>query len=360
MPTNFKTDQIVYYNNHNTSFPSKFQKEDGTMSIFDIDIPDQNFHKLLAGNRNVLKIFVFAIFINILCFLTELSFGIVSKSSALVSDSLHILTDAVSSCVNAFSNYKSNKKSRYDQLGALVSNTIQVTIALRILSNSIIAILEKTKELNLEEDEELKENALTIIFTSVGTLVANFIVFFLLLKFAGGHSHGGESHSHGGGHSHGSHGGGHIHESHGGGQSHENHLDEGHATHDEEVHSDSLCCNCPCRNKRRMNKKATEWSEMVHALVDASGNVLTIAVFLLIKFVPPSESFGLYHLTFLDPICSIIISILMFCSSILVLNRSLFRILKPTDLTMIMNDLNSIQPIESLSIEKTNLPSDIN
>ncbi|CBW25430.1 putative integral membrane protein [Halobacteriovorax marinus SJ] len=121
--------------------------------------------QLREKQRNVL---VIVLIINFVMFLIEFSYGILSKSTALLSDSLDMLGDAT---VYAFSLYVINKGLRWKAKAALLKGLIITLFGLYVLGEATY------KALN-----DVLPAAQTMGVVGVLALIANSACLALLLK----------------------------------------------------------------------------------------------------------------------------------------------------------------------------------
>jgi zinc transporter 1 len=133
-------------------------------------------------------------------FTIELAFGIKIRSVALVADSFHQLSDLIALMVALYSILESRKPpdhvatygyARMEVVGGLINSVSLLSLSFTILIDSI-------QRFTLPPDEELINNALTLIIVACGGVAVNLAGLFIF-----GADHDDDDHGHGHGHGHG-------------------------------------------------------------------------------------------------------------------------------------------------------------
>uniref|UniRef100_A0A8C6KZA6 Zinc transporter n=1 Tax=Nothobranchius furzeri TaxID=105023 RepID=A0A8C6KZA6_NOTFU len=295
------------------------------------------FRSILADktSRNLF----FFLCLNLSFAFVELTYGIWSNSLGLISDSFHMFFDCTALlaglAASVISRWRSNDSFSYgyvraEVLAGFVNGLFLIFTAFFIFSEGV--------ERALEPPDVHHERLLPV---SVAGLMVNLVGIFVFQHGGHGHSHGdgghGHSHSlfngsvthgHGGhrGHGHQSkhsdwleHGGhGHSHEGHGhGGHGHEGHghSHEGHGhSHgheDSHCHGESLQKNWVC----------LPFGVLLHIIADTLGSIGVIISALLMQK---------YDLMIADPICSMLIALLIGVSVVPLLKESIGILMQRT------------------------------
>ncbi|XP_037553815.1 zinc transporter 7 [Nematolebias whitei] len=286
------------------------------------------FRSILADktSRNLF----FFLCLNLSFAFVELTYGIWSNSLGLISDSFHMFFDCTALlaglAASVISRWRSNDSFSYgyvraEVLAGFVNGLFLIFTAFFIFSEGV--------ERALEPPDVHHERLLPV---SVAGLMVNLVGIFVFQHGGHGHSHGdgghGHSHSlfngsvnhsHGGhehhskqtdwhgheGHSHGGHG--HSHEGHG--HSHEGH---GHSHGGHEEPHDEL---------RKGSSKQILQGVLLHIIADTLGSVGVIISALLMQK---------YELMIADPICSMLIALLIGVSVVPLLKESIGILMQRT------------------------------
>ncbi|XP_076028043.1 zinc transporter 7 isoform X2 [Genypterus blacodes] len=279
---------------------------------------------------------------NLFCFLclnlsfafVELTYGIWSNSLGLISDSFHMFFDCTALlaglAASVISRWRANDSFSYgyvraEVLAGFVNGLFLIFTAFFIFSEAV--------ERALEPPDIHHERLLPV---SVAGLLVNLVGVFVFQHGGHGHSHGegghghshslfngsvNQDHSHGGhdhmskhgghGHSHDDHGHGHSHDDHGGhGHSHHGH---GHGGHEEPGSHDLR----PAKGSSNQILQGV----LLHIIADTLGSVGVIISALLMQK---------YNLMIADPICSMLISILIGVSVVPLLRESIRILMQRT------------------------------
>uniref|UniRef100_A0A8C4S594 Zinc transporter n=1 Tax=Erpetoichthys calabaricus TaxID=27687 RepID=A0A8C4S594_ERPCA len=248
----------------------------------------------------------------------ELLYGIWSNSLGLISDSFHMFFDCTALlaglAASVISRWRYNDSYSYgyvraEVLAGFVNGLFLVFTAFFIFSEGV--------ERALEPPDVHHERLLPV---SIAGLIVNLIGIFVFQHGGHGHSHGGKEHGHshslfnGGlshGHSHGGHGHshghkheekhGHSHEHHGHGHGH----DHGHG-HSHEEHCEG---------------KGVTGVFFLHIVADTLGSIGVIISALLMQK---------YDLMIADPICSMLIALLIGVSVVPLLKESIGILMQRT------------------------------
>ncbi|XP_012738128.2 zinc transporter 7 isoform X1 [Fundulus heteroclitus] len=287
------------------------------------------FRSILADktSRNLF----FFLCLNLSFAFVELTYGIWSNSLGLISDSFHMFFDCTALlaglAASVISRWRSNDSFSYgyvraEVLAGFVNGLFLIFTAFFIFSEGV--------ERALEPPDVHHERLLPV---SVAGLLVNLVGIFVFQHGGHGHSHGdgghghshslfngslSHEHSHGGhGHSHEKHGGhGHGH-GHGG---HEHGHEHGGHGHSHAGHQDSHCHNELQRPGGGSSKQILQ-GVLLHIIADTLGSVGVIISALLMQK---------YELMIADPICSMLISILIGVSVVPLLKESIGILMQRT------------------------------
>uniref|UniRef100_A0A3B1KCL0 Zinc transporter n=1 Tax=Astyanax mexicanus TaxID=7994 RepID=A0A3B1KCL0_ASTMX len=271
------------------------------------------FRSILADktSRNLF----FFLCLNLSFAFVELTYGIWSNSLGLISDSFHMFFDCTALlaglAASVISRWRSNDSFSYgyvraEVLAGFVNGLFLIFTAFFIFSEGV--------ERALEPPDVHHERLLPV---SIAGLLVNLVGIFVFQHGGHGHSHGGEGHGHshslfngsaGHGHSHGGHG--HSHETkhghghdhdHGHGHSHDHgHGHGGHGHSHEEPHCHGV---------------------FLHIVADTLGSIgVIISAFLMQR----------YDLMIADPICSMLIALLIGVSVVPLLRESIGILMQRT------------------------------
>ncbi|KAF9989887.1 hypothetical protein BGZ75_004455 [Mortierella antarctica] len=250
-------------------------------------------------------------------FVVELVGGLWSDSLALLSDSFHLLTDITSFIISLAAIYLSHRPPtathtfgyhRAEVLGALFSIFL-------IWALTFLLVVEAYNRVRHPIDVDGKTMS---IIAGLGVFV-NIVLMFVL----GGHHHhhGDDDHEHGHGHGH-SHGHGH---GHGHSHSHPDHaplqmdVDHDHEhDHGSTLKPAAIHDHGHHHHHHHVNLNIT--AATLHVLGDLLSSIGVLISSLFITFYP--------SLTYLDPICTFIFSILVIGTTISVFKRSVMILME--------------------------------
>ncbi|XP_022071319.2 zinc transporter 7 isoform X1 [Acanthochromis polyacanthus] len=288
------------------------------------------FRSILADktSRNLF----FFLCLNLSFAFVELMYGIWSNSLGLISDSFHMFFDCTALlaglAASVISRWRSNDSFSYgyvraEVLAGFVNGLFLIFTAFFIFSEGV--------ERALEPPDVHHERLLPV---SVAGLLVNLVGIFVFQHGGHGHSHGegGHGHSHSlfngslnHGHSHGghdhhnkhadrhSHGGhGHSHDSHGHGHSH-----GGHGHSHEEPHCHDELLHTPGKGASKQILQGV----LLHIIADTLGSIGVIISALLMQK---------YELMIADPICSMLIALLIGVSVVPLLKESIGILMQRT------------------------------
>ncbi|KAF9109049.1 hypothetical protein BGX27_008051 [Mortierella sp. AM989] len=253
-------------------------------------------------------------------FVVELLGGLWTESLALLSDSFHLLTDITSFIISLAAIYLSQRSStathtfgyhRAEVLGALFSIFL-------IWALTFMLIVEAYDRVRHPIDIDGKNMS---IVAGLGVFV-NILLMFVL---GGHHHHHGDDHEHG--HSHG-HGHGHGH-SHGHSQANHGHAplqSEDDHNHDHDSHSlthkpvplhdhDHNHSHSHSGHGHHHHVNLNISAATLHVLGDLLSSIGVLISSLAITFYP--------NLTYLDPVCTFIFSVLVIATTIGICKRSI-------------------------------------
>uniref|UniRef100_H2TH36 Zinc transporter n=1 Tax=Takifugu rubripes TaxID=31033 RepID=H2TH36_TAKRU len=261
------------------------------------------FRSILADktSRNLF----FFLCLNLSFAFVELTYGIWSNSLGLISDSFHMFFDCTALlaglAASVISRWRSNDSFSYgyvraEVLAGFVNGLFLIFTAFFIMSEGI--------ERAVEPPDVHHERLLPV---SVAGLIVNLVGIFVFQHGGHGHSHGDEGHGHShslfnglshGGHDHHKHDHGH------GGHGHEGHSHEGHGGHSHGGHGGH-----------------SHGGVLLHIMADTLGSVGVIISALLMQK---------YDLMIADPICSILIALLIAVSVVPLLKESIGILMQRT------------------------------
>ncbi|XP_061594852.1 zinc transporter 7 isoform X1 [Cololabis saira] len=289
------------------------------------------FRSILADktSRNLF----FFLCLNLSFAFVELSYGIWSNSLGLISDSFHMFFDCTALlaglAASVISRWRSNDSFSYgyvraEVLAGFVNGLFLIFTAFFIFSEGVERALEPP---DVHHDRLLP--------VSVAGLLVNLVGIFVFQHGGHGHSHGGDGghgHSHAlfngslnHGHAHGGHGGhgGHDHHKHGGhGHSHDDHDGHGHS-HDGHGHGGhghshgGLGLDEPGKGASKQILQGV----LLHIIADTLGSIGVIISALLMQQ---------YGLMIADPICSMLIALLIGVSVVPLLKESIGILMQRT------------------------------
>uniref|UniRef100_A0A087XI04 Zinc transporter n=1 Tax=Poecilia formosa TaxID=48698 RepID=A0A087XI04_POEFO len=285
------------------------------------------FRSILADktSRNLF----FFLCLNLSFAFVELTYGIWSNRSSLglISDSFHMFFDCTALlaglAASVISRWRSNDSFSYgyvraEVLAGFVNGLFLIFTAFFIFSEGV--------ERALEPPDVHHERLLPV---SVAGLLVNLVGIFVFQHGGHGHSHGDGGH----GHSHslfnGSLSHGHSHDGHGGhGHSHDKHGDHGHGHeghgHGHGGHED---CHTFCssdelqRPGEGSSKQILQGGVLLHIIADTLGSIGVIISALLMQK---------YDLMIADPICSMLIALLIGVSVVPLLKESIGILMQRT------------------------------
>ncbi|XP_068096099.1 zinc transporter 7 isoform X2 [Hyperolius riggenbachi] len=285
---------------------------------------------------------------NLFCFLclnlsfafVELFYGIWSNSLGLISDSFHMFFDCTALlaglAASVISRWKTNEAFSYgfvraEVLAGFVNGLFLIFTAFFIFSEGVERALDTPE---VHHDRLLPVSILGFLVNLIGIFVFQHGGSHHGHSHDGGHGHshssfngsvshghshsGGHGHSHDKGHGH-SHGGGHDH-GHGGDHGHSHggsyELDHGHS----HKHGQSLDHDEPPQETRGPSKQILE-GVFLHIVADTLGSIGVIISTILMQK---------YGWMIADPICSMLIALLIFVSVIPLLKQSIGILMQRT------------------------------
>ncbi|XP_069577915.1 zinc transporter 7 isoform X1 [Brachyistius frenatus] len=289
------------------------------------------FRSILADktSRNLF----FFLCLNLSFAFVELTYGIWSNSLGLISDSFHMFFDCTALlaglAASVISRWRSNDSFSYgyvraEVLAGFVNGLFLIFTAFFIFSEGVERALEPP---DVHHDRLLP--------VSVAGLLVNLVGIFVFQHGGHGHSHGDEGHGHSHslfngslnhGHSHGGddhkhkHGGhGHSHDGHGGhgghGHSHDGHGGHGHGHEEPHCHDELL------HTPGKGSSKQILQGVLLHIIADTLGSIGVIISALLMQK---------YDLMIADPICSMLIALLIGVSVVPLLKESIGILMQRT------------------------------
>ncbi|XP_019711377.1 zinc transporter 7 [Hippocampus comes] len=252
----------------------------------------------------------------------ELSYGIWSNSLGLISDSFHMFFDCTALlaglAASVISRWRSNDSFSYgyvraEVIGGFVNGLFLIFTAFFIFSEGV--------ERALEPPDVHHERLLPV---SVAGLLVNLVGIFVFQHGGHGHSHA----DHGHGHSHslfnGSAGHGHAHHGHAHHHGHHGHAHGGHGGHEGHAHHGGHHGHShhDLDDERRLgSSKQILQGVLLHIMADTLGSVGVIVSALLMQN---------YNLMIADPICSMLIAVLIGVSVVPLLRESIGILMQRT------------------------------
>uniref|UniRef100_A0A7N8YEM8 Zinc transporter n=1 Tax=Mastacembelus armatus TaxID=205130 RepID=A0A7N8YEM8_9TELE len=283
------------------------------------------FRSILADktSRNLF----FFLCLNLSFAFVELMYGIWSNSLGLISDSFHMFFDCTALlaglAASVISRWRSNDSFSYgyvraEVLAGFVNGLFLIFTAFFIFSEGV--------ERALEPPDVHHERLLPV---SVAGLLVNLVGIFVFQHGGHGHSHGEEGHGHShslfnGSLNHGHSHGGHDHQSkHGHGHSHDGH-GHSHGGHGHS-HEDPHCHDELQHTPGKGSSKQILQGVLLHIVADTLGSIGVIISALLMQK---------YDLMIADPICSMLIALLIGVSVVPLLRESIGILMQRTPPSM--------------------------
>ena len=274
------------------------------------------------------NIFMFLL-LNLSFAFVELIWGIWSNSLGLISDSFHMFFDCTALlaglAASVVARWKANDRFSYgyvraEVLAAFINALFLLFIAFFILSEAIERLVEPP---------EVKHERLLIV--SVLGFIVNMVGIFVFHGHGHhGHSHGHHGHSHGHDHGHGhghghSHGHHHHHHHHDHGHHDHGHHDHGHHDHGHHDHGHHDHGHSHDEHSPETSQSQILHSVFLHILADTLGSAGVIVSSLLMYF---------FGWMIADPICSLMIGLLIAASVIPLLKESIGILMQRTPLSL--------------------------
>lgn len=290
---------------------------------FNLVVKISSWFRSILADKTSRNLFFF-LCLNLSFAFVELLYGIWSNSLGLISDSFHMFFDCTALlaglAASVISRWRSNDAFSYgyvraEVLAGFVNGLFLIFTAFFIFSEGV--------ERALEPPDVHHERLLPV---SVAGLLVNLVGIFVFQHGGHGHSHGDEGHGHshslfngsvGHGHSHGGHGHGghgHSHESKHGHDHGHSHGGHGHS-HEDSYHDDHL--HMPGKGSSKQILQGV----FLHIVADTLGSVGVIISAILMQK---------YDLMIADPICSMLIALLIGVSVVPLLRESIGILMQRT------------------------------
>ncbi|XP_024887877.1 zinc transporter 7 [Temnothorax curvispinosus] len=256
-----------------------------------------SWKRLIFSDPNTRNLFLFLI-LNLSFAFVELLYGIWTNSLGLISDSFHMFFDCTGLlfglAASVITRWRANDRYSYgyvraEVLGGFVNGLLLLFIALFIMSEAVERAIEPP---------EIKHERLIVV--SVLGLLVN-LVGICAFKHGHAHGHGGHGHSHG--HSHGGRGGHHGH-------SHSQNHDERYSLLN---HNDHYDHHVEVETSFSGTNSQIMKGVFLHILADTLGSVGVIISAVLMQ---------MFGWMIADPICSMLIAVLIVLSVISLLKES--------------------------------------
>ncbi|XP_066503905.1 zinc transporter 7 isoform X1 [Hoplias malabaricus] len=315
--------------------PLSIKDDEYKPAKFNLLIKLSGWFRSILSDKTSRNLFFF-LCLNLSFAFVELLYGIWSNSLGLISDSFHMFFDCTALlaglAASVISRWRSNDSFSYgyvraEVLAGFVNGLFLIFTAFFIFSEGV--------ERALEPPDVHHERLLPV---SIAGLLVNLVGIFVFQHGGHGHSHGGDDghghshslfngsighgHSHGGhGHSHGGHGHSHV-DKHGHGHDHGH--GHGHGGHGHS-HEDSHCHDDHSHTPGKGSSKQILQGVFLHIVADTLGSIGVIISALLMQK---------YDLMIADPICSMLIALLIGVSVVPLLRESIGILMQRTPPTL--------------------------
>ncbi|XP_016376643.1 zinc transporter 7-like [Sinocyclocheilus rhinocerous] len=305
--------------------PLSIKDDEYKPAKFNLFVKISGWFRSILADKTSRNLFFF-LCLNLSFAFVELLYGIWSNSLGLISDSFHMFFDCTALlaglAASVISRWRSNDSFSYgyvraEVLAGFVNGLFLIFTAFFIFSEGV--------ERALEPPDVHHERLLPV---SIAGLLVNLVGIFIFQHGGHGHSHGGEGHGHshslfngsvGHGHSH----GGHSHESKHGHDDH-GHLHGGHGhSHGGHGHShdDPHCHDDHSHTPGKGSSKQILQGVFLHIVADTLGSVGVIISAIIMQK---------YDLMIADPICSMLIALLIGVSVVPLLRESIGILMQRT------------------------------
>ncbi|XP_026054191.1 zinc transporter 7-like [Carassius auratus] len=307
--------------------PLSIKDDEYKPAKFSLFVKISGWFRSILADKTSRNLFFF-LCLNLSFAFVELLFGIWTNSLGLISDSFHMFFDCTALlaglAASVISRWRSNDSFSYgyvraEVLAGFVNGLFLIFTAFFIFSEGV--------ERALEPPDVNHERLLPV---SIAGLLVNLVGIFVFQHGGHGHSHGDEGHGHshslfngsvGHGHSHGghghSHGSKHGHDDHG--HSHEGH-GHSHGGHGHS-HDDPHCHDDHSLTPGTGSSKQILQGVFLHIVADTLGSVGVIISAILMQK---------YDLMIADPICSMLIALLIGVSVVPLLRESIGILMQRT------------------------------
>nr|AAI54235.1 Solute carrier family 30 (zinc transporter), member 7 [Danio rerio] len=306
--------------------PLSIKDDEYKPAKFNLVVKLSGWFRSILADKTSRNLFFF-LCLNLSFAFVELLYGIWGNSLGLISDSFHMFFDCTALlaglAASVISRWRSNDSFSYgyvraEVLAGFVNGLFLIFTAFFIFSEGVERALEPP---DVHHDRLLP--------VSIAGLLVNLVGIFVFQHGGHGHSHGGDDHghshslfngsaahghSHGGhGHSHGGHG--HSHESKHGHDHGHSHGGHGHSHDDQHCHDDHTL------TPGKGSSKQILQGVFLHIVADTLGSVGVIISAILMQK---------YDLMIADPICSMLIALLIGVSVVPLLRESIGILMQRT------------------------------
>lgn len=306
--------------------PLSIKDDEYKPAKFNLVVKLSGWFRSILADKTSRNLFFF-LCLNLSFAFVELLYGIWSNSLGLISDSFHMFFDCTALlaglAASVISRWRSNDSFSYgyvraEVLAGFVNGLFLIFTAFFIFSEGVERALEPP---DVHHDRLLP--------VSIAGLLVNLVGIFVFQHGGHGHSHGGDDHghshslfngsaahghSHGGhGHSHGGHG--HSHESKHGHDHGHSHGGHGHSHDDQHCHDEHTL------TPGKGSSKQILQGVFLHIVADTLGSVGVIISAILMQK---------YDLMIADPICSMLIALLIGVSVVPLLRESIGILMQRT------------------------------
>ena len=280
-----------------------------------------NIYKTINEKKNLKKLFYFLI-INLAFMFVEVIYGLICNFLGLLTDGAHMLLDCSGVIIGLLSGYlsdfKENEKynfgyNRSEVIGTFINSVFLFFMAIYIVFESI--------ERFVKSEEILGNNLILVSFLG---LIINIIGLF----FSHNHSEDNEFHQHH--HHH------HIH------NNHEKEEENKEKNQFHMINQNNITFE---ENHHHHHKNENLYAIYIHILADTLGSVAVLISAFLIKYYK-------YYIS--DPICSLIISLMIFYSCIPLLKNTLKTLIHFPNKNLMKKRRNIIDKLEDIILNDNN------
>uniref|UniRef100_A0A8C1IEJ1 Zinc transporter n=2 Tax=Cyprinus carpio TaxID=7962 RepID=A0A8C1IEJ1_CYPCA len=301
--------------------PLSIKDDEYKPAKFNLFVKLSGWFRSILADKTSRNLFFF-LCLNLSFAFVELMYGIWSNSLGLISDSFHMFFDCTALlaglAASVISRWRSNDSFSYGSVNRKLAEVLAGFVNGLFLIFTAFFIFSEGVERALEPPDVHHERLLPV---SIAGLLVNLVGIFVFQHGGHGHSHGDEGHGHshslfngsvGHGHSHGGHGHSHEskhgHDDHGHSHGGHGHSHGGHGHSHDDPH---------CHGKTSSSLSGV----FLHIVADTLGSVGVIISAILMQK---------YDLMIADPICSMLIALLIGVSVVPLLRESIGILMQRT------------------------------